>query len=106
MNESFKLLEDSISAAGVNSDEVKYVTIGFNADAHNWFLDDQNKYEWDGPKTQFEIDGLIEFYEKLIADHPLLELIEDPMASVDVEGYKKFIEKVKTDHKHINIVIS
>lgn len=33
INESFKLLEDAIASVGINTDEVKYLKIGINADA-------------------------------------------------------------------------
>ena len=33
INECFKLLEDAIAAAGINTEEVKYLKIGINADA-------------------------------------------------------------------------
>ena len=50
-------------------------------------------YEWDGPKNQFSTDALVDFYEKLCVDHPLLELIEDGFASKDVIGIKKCLER-------------
>ena len=102
INMSFKILEDAISQVGVNTEERKYLKIGVNTDANNWFLEDIQKYEWDGPKVQYDTDQLIEFYEKLIADHPLLEYIEDGFA--EVQGYKKFMEKetgVKTSVCHM-----
>ena len=40
INESFKLLEDAIAAVGINTDDVKYLKIGVNADAQNWFVED------------------------------------------------------------------
>jgi len=33
INECFKLLEDAITAVGINTDETKYLKIGINADA-------------------------------------------------------------------------
>lgn len=50
INESFKLLEDAINSVNVNTDEKKFLKIGINTDAQNWFVDDLNKYEWE-PKT-------------------------------------------------------
>ena len=72
INESFKLLEDAIASVDVNTDDHKVLKIGVNTDAQNWFLDDVNRYEWE-PKTQYEPSQLIEFYEKMVADHPLIE---------------------------------
>ena len=37
INESFKLLEDAINHADVNTDETKVLKIGVNTDAQNWF---------------------------------------------------------------------
>ena len=51
INESFKLLEDAIAAAGVNTDEQRYLKIGVNTDAQSWYVEDLAKYEWDGPKV-------------------------------------------------------
>ena len=51
-----------------------------------------NRYEWE-PKTQFEPTQLIEFYEKMITDHPLIEYIEDGFADKDIQGYKRCIDK-------------
>jgi len=58
-------------------------------------MEETGKYEWDGPKTQYDADQLIEFYEKLLNDHPLVRLIEDCFAQKDIQGYKKLIAKLK-----------
>jgi len=42
---------------------------------------------------------LIDFYEKLITDHPLLEYIEDGFANSDIQGHRKFIRKIKEKHE-------
>ena len=62
-------------------------------------MEETGKYEWDGPKTQYETDQLIDFYEKLLNDHPLVRLIEDCFAQTDVQGYKKLIAKLKEADK-------
>lgn len=51
INECFKVIEDAIAATGANTDQKKYLKIGINTDAHSWYLEDANKYEWDGPKV-------------------------------------------------------
>ena len=53
-NDSFKLLEDAINQMGVNTPESRKLKIGINADASNWYLEDLLKYEYDGPKMQFD----------------------------------------------------
>lgn len=99
INECFKLLEDAIAAMGINTEARKYLKIGLNADATSWFAEEQGKYEWDGPKTAYDVDQLIDFYEKLITDHPLLEYIEDAFANSDIQGHRKFIKKIKEKHE-------
>lgn len=104
INECFKLLEDAIAAVGVNTPEQKHLTIGINTDAHNWYLEDLKKYEWDGPKVSYDHDQLIEFYEKLVADHPLLEYIEDGFSGAsDIQGIKKCIDKFQRYHPQVII---
>ena len=56
INECFKLLEDSIAGVGINTAEKKLLKIGVNVDAQNWYVEDVDKYEWDGPKNQFDSD--------------------------------------------------
>ena len=56
INECFKLLEDAINATGVNSGKRNFLRIGVNTDARNWFIEDAGKYEYDGPKNQFDSD--------------------------------------------------
>jgi enolase len=62
--------------------------IGFNADATNWYSEDSKMYDWDGPKGQFNTEQLTEMYEKIIADHPLLEYMEDCFSNKDIQGGK------------------
>ena len=56
INMSFKILEDAIGQLGINTSDRKYVKIGINTDSHNWYLDDVQKYDWDGPKIQYDTD--------------------------------------------------
>jgi len=84
IGECFKLLEDAIAHMGINTEARKFLKIGLNADAGSWFAEELGKYEWDGPKTAYDVDQLIDFYEKLITDHPLLEYIEDGFANSDI----------------------
>jgi enolase len=91
INECFKLLEEAIVTIGINNDTKKFLKIGVNTDAQNWFAD--GKYEWEGPKTQWDSDQLSDFYDKLVNDHPLVEFLEDGFAKTDIKGYKKYIAK-------------
>lgn len=53
-----------------------------------------------------DVDQLIEFYEKMCNDHPLLEYIEDPMQKGDIKGVKKFMEKLTTSHPKVRVGIN
>lgn len=105
INECFKLLEDAIAAVGINTDETKYLKIGINADAQNWFVEEGAKYDWDGPKNLMDADQVMEFYQKICADHPLVELIEDPFALKDIKAHKKFCEKLKETNPNVKVSI-
>lgn len=106
IGECFKLLEDAIASVGVNSEERHPLKIGLNCDSKNWYIEDLHKYEWDGPKNQFDDNQLIDFYDKMINDHPLLEYIEDPFANKDIKGLKKFIDKMKETHPKVRVGIN
>ena len=111
IGECFKLLEDAITSVGsfkVGKDEEERqpFKIGVSCDSNNWFVEEANKYEWDGPKNQMDVDQLIEFYEKMCNDHPLLEYIEDPMQKGEIKGVKKFMEKLTTSHPKVKVGIN
>ena len=54
VNDTFKVLEDVITATGVNTAERKYLTIGVNADSQSAYLQDQDRYDIEGPKNLFD----------------------------------------------------
>lgn len=101
INDCFKMLEDVINQAGINNDKKKYLKIGINADAQNWYVEETKKYEWDGPKNAMDSNQLMEFYDKMVHDHPLLEYIEDGFANVDIKTVKKYIIKKREQNKVI-----
>jgi len=101
INECFKVMEDAITATGANTDGKKYLKIGVNTDAHSYYLEDANKYDWDGAKVQYDEDQLIDFYEKLINEHPLLEYIEDAFTASHIPAHKKFLAKLKASHPNV-----
>lgn len=51
IGECFKLIEDAIATVGINSEERFPLKIGISCDSNNWFVEEANKYEWDGPKN-------------------------------------------------------
>lgn len=91
-------MEDAIGAVGVNK-EKKFVKIGINTDAQNWYVEDTKKYEWDGPKNPLDSDQLMDFYDKVVADHPLVEYLEDCYAISDLKGFKKYLARCQGDKK-------
>ena len=54
VNDSFKMIEDAINSTGFNTNERKYLTIGINADGHNSFVEESNRYDIEGPKNLFD----------------------------------------------------
>jgi hypothetical protein len=40
----------------INTSERKYIRLGLNCDASSWYLEDSNRYDWDGPKGQLDED--------------------------------------------------
>jgi len=54
VNDSFKLIEDAIASTGINTNERKYLTIGINADSTSSFIEEQNRYDIEGPKNLFD----------------------------------------------------
>jgi len=50
------LLEDAITATGVNKGDNKFLKVGINTDATNWYAEDSKMYDWDGPKGQLSSD--------------------------------------------------
>lgn len=99
INDSFKLLEDAINSVGINTPERQFLKIGVNTDAQSFFLEEQSRYDWDGPKNLWDQGQLIDFYNKLITDHPLLEYIEDCFGLADIQGYKKFTKQLHEQHE-------
>ena len=81
--ESFKMMEDAITASGANTDDRKLFKIGINCDADNSYNKDPKdpkKYEQEGQKTQFDTEMMIEYYCKMLQDHPLISYVEDAFA--------------------------
>lgn len=101
INECFKAIEDSIVASGANTEQKKYLKIGVNTDAQGWYIEDANKYEWDGPKVQYDEDQLIDFYEKMLNEHPLVEYIEDAFTPAHIQPYKKFLAKLRESKPNV-----
>ena len=105
-NECFKLIEDSIAAVGMNTETKNHLRIGINCDSSAFYLADADKYDWDGGKVQYDVEQMVEIYEKLIQEHPLLTYVEDPFVVNHVSGYKQLKEKLKEGSAHVEISVS
>ena len=65
MNETFKIIEDAINQTGINTQERKFLTIGINADSQSSYLQDQEKYDIEGPKNLFDQTMLADWFVKM-----------------------------------------
>jgi hypothetical protein len=111
INETFKQIEDAINAASSNiqllepkpmsaesasmsqatnsAGQPKPIRIGVNCDADFLFNKDPkdpNKYEIEGAKGVQAPNLLMDYYLKMIQDHPLLAYLEDAFAEADIES--------------------
>lgn len=85
--EALDTIIDAIRAAGYKPGE--QVSIGLDVASSEFFKD--SVYNFEGEiKTS---DEMIEFYEKLISDYPIIS-IEDGLAEEDWDGWKKLTDKI------------
>ena len=103
VNDTFKFLEDAINSTGLNTPERKYLTIGINANGQDSFLEEQNRYDMEGPKNLFDQGMLADYFLKMSNDHPLLAYIEDPCAEGDIVGYQKIMRRFKDTQVKIGV---
>lgn len=85
--EALDTIIDAIRAAGYKPGE--QVSIGLDVASSEFFKDGVYNFE-DEIKTS---DEMIEFYEKLISDYPIIS-IEDGLAEEDWDGWKKLTDKI------------
>lgn len=95
INDTFKFIEDAINSVGINTAERKYLQIGINANSASVYIEDQNKYDCEGPKNLYDQTMLADYFVKLVNDHPLLTYIEDPFADGDILGHQKILKRMK-----------
>lgn len=77
----------AIQAAGYKPGD--QVSIGLDVASSEFYKDGVYKFEG----QNLSADQMIEFYEKLIADYPIIS-IEDALAEEDWDGWKKLTEKI------------
>jgi len=85
--EALDTIIDAIKAAGYKPGE--QVSFGLDVASSEFFKD--GIYNFEG-KTKTS-DEMIEFYEKLISDYPIIS-IEDGLAEEDWDGWKKLTQKI------------
>ena len=100
------MIEDAITASGANEDGRKLFKMGINCDADNSYNKDPKdpkKYEQEGQKLQFDLEGMIEYYFKILQEHPLISYIEDAFAQFDFEAHKQFRDKLSNEFKNVDM---
>ncbi len=85
--EALDTLIAAIQAAGYKPGD--QVSIGLDVASSEFYKDGVYKFEG----QDLSADQMIEFYEKLIADYPIIS-IEDALAEEDWDGWKKLTEKI------------
>lgn len=85
--EALDTIMDAIRAAGYQPRE--QVSIGLDVASSEFFKD--GVYSFEG--NQLSSDEMITFYEKLIADYPIIS-IEDALAEEDWTGWKKLTDTI------------
>lgn len=99
LNDILKLIENIITE--VNEKDI--LSIGIDCNADNYYSDANKTYEMDGFKKPPDTDQLIDFYIKLITDHPLITYLESPIAESDVDGWEKIYDKFSEEKPNVNI---
>lgn len=113
------MVEDAIKATSVNRDDVpegesaptdsrKIFSIGINCDAdssYNKDPKDANKYEQEGQKVQFDQAAMLDYYMKILNEHPLITYIEDAYAQFDFAGHKMLRERLSNEKPEVNMAL-
>lgn len=60
------MLEDAITSTGVNTADRKYLQIGINADSQSFYIEEQNRYDVEGPKNLFDQTMLADWFAKMV----------------------------------------
>ena len=78
-----KLMEGFIKEINSSMNNQNIVSLGIDFNADNFFNPKDNTYDTEGAKKPLDNVQLIDTYLKLIADHPSLTYMEEPLASDD-----------------------
>ena len=91
-DEALNAIEEAIKSAGYEVG--KDVKLALDCAASEFYDKETKKYEiTEGNFVTSE--ELVDFYDKLVQDHPALTSIEDAMDECDYEGWAKFTERLK-----------
>lgn len=97
-DEALNAIEKAITDSGYKVGEDIFLAL--DCAASEFYDSNTKKYEVI-EKKYFTTDQIIEYYEKLVKDHPGLISIEDPLDEKDYEGWSKLTERIGD---HIQIV--
>ncbi len=75
-------------------------------DPDQFYLAEQGKYEVEGPKNLYDTKMLIEWYQKMCTDHPLLTYIEDGIRCGDIAGWQLMKSMLATKHDYVQIGVN
>jgi enolase len=88
--EAIELIENAIKNSGYTFDDIK---IGIDVAASSFFEDGFYKIKIAEGKENLNSDQMIEWYEKIISEHPII-FLEDPLAENDWVGFTNITEKL------------
>ena len=98
-----KLMEGFIKDINSSMDNQNIVSLGIDFNADNFFNPKDNTYDSEGAKKPLDNIQLVDSYMKLIAEHPSLTYLEQPLSTDDEDGWNLLIEKLK-DKPQIHLV--
>jgi enolase len=90
-DEALTFIEQAIKESGYEVG--KDVRLALDCAASEFYNSETKKYEVIEGKF-LSSDEMVDFYDKLVADHPALISIEDPLDEADYDGWAKFTERL------------
>eukprot|EP00818_Percolomonas_sp_WS_P002175 CAMPEP_0117435262 /NCGR_PEP_ID=MMETSP0759-20121206/387_1 /TAXON_ID=63605 /ORGANISM="Percolomonas cosmopolitus, Strain WS" /LENGTH=478 /DNA_ID=CAMNT_0005226797 /DNA_START=199 /DNA_END=1634 /DNA_ORIENTATION=- len=90
-DEALNIIEKAIGNAGYKVGEDIFLAL--DCAASEFYDKDTQKYEAI-EKKKFSSDEMVEFYEKMVKDHPAMVSIEDPLDEKDYEGWAKMTARL------------
>ena len=100
LNDILKLIETIITEVNAPEDALY---IGIDCNANNYYNEQSKTYDIEGAKKAPDTDQTIDYYVKLVTEHPLIRYLEEPIAEVDVEGWEKIIDKFAEEKPNVTL---